>query len=51
MKLSWIDYAIIFALMLVVAVVVNFAFPKSIEMDAESGKEVLRNNLFKVKAD
>lgn len=50
MKLGWQDYAIIFGLLLVSAVIVMVAFPKSIETDADSGKEVIKNNLFKVKS-
>lgn len=50
MKLSWKDYAIIFGLLIVAAVVVSFAFPKTVEVDEASGKQKIKTNFLKIKA-
>lgn len=50
MKLSWKDYAIIFGLLIVAAVVVSFVFPKTVEADEKTGKQKIKTNFFKIKA-
>ncbi len=49
MKLSWIDILVLFGLLVVTAVALYFLFPKTVETDAKSGKQVIKANFLTIK--